>query len=177
MNYVSFKVLDNGPKYNFVPWWTLLTILLSHQDNWKIDKCSYISTKNCITLLSDVFAGGGIMRNSLFFQIPRLITKLCLPFFYLFQYLSTKLTLQLYCKLILDSEKEQFTGKNWIKKEPDILLHYVEWLKKIREGRRIFTCIDLGIFFLQKTLGVQIKETFDSQYSLVAKVIQFKLYI
>ena len=118
MNYVSFKVLDNGPKYNFVPWWTLLTILLSHQDNWKIDKCSYISTKNCITLLSDVFAGGGIMRNSLFFQIPRLITKLCLPFFYLFQYLSTKLTLQLYCKLILDSEKEQFKGKNWIKKEP-----------------------------------------------------------
>ena len=89
-------------------------------------------------------------------------------FFYLFQHLSTKLTLQLYCKLILDSEKEQFIGKNWIKKEPtgNILLHYVEWLKKIREGRRIFTCIDLGIFLLQKTLGVQIKETFDSQYCL-----------
>ena len=177
MNYVSLKVLDNGPKYNFVPWWTLLTILLSHQDNWKIDKCSYVSTKNCITLLSDVFAGGGIMRNSLFSQIPRLITKLCLPFFYLFQHLSTKLTLQLYCKLILDSEKEQFTGKNWINKEPEFLLHYQEWLKKIREGRRIFTCIDLGIFFLQKTPGVQIKETFDRQYSLVAKVIQFKLCI
>ena len=68
--------------------------------------------------------------------------------FYLFQYLSTKLTLQLYCKLILDSEKEQFTGKNWINKEPDFLLYYQEWLKKIREGRRIFTCIDLGIFFV-----------------------------
>ena len=146
MNYVSFK--DDGPKYNFVSWWTLLTILLSHQENWKIDKCSYVLTKNCITLLSDVFAGGGIMRNSLFFQIPRLITKLCLPFFYLFQYLSTKLTLQLYCKLILDSKKEQFTSKNWINKEPDFLLYYQEWLKEIREGRWIFTCIDLGIFFV-----------------------------
>ena len=146
MNYVSFK--DDGPKYNFVSWWTLLTILLSHQENWKIDKCSYVLTKNCITLLSDVFAGGGIMRNSLFFQIPRLITKLCLPSFYLFQYLSTKLTLQLYCKLILDSEKEQFTSKNWINKEPDFLLYYQEWLKEIREGRWIFTCIDLGIFFV-----------------------------
>ena len=152
MNYVSFK--DDGPKYNFVSWWTLLTILLSHQENWKIDKCSYVLTKNCITLLSDVFAGGGIMRNSLFFQIPRLITKLCLPFFYLFQYLSTKLTLQLYCKLILDSEKEQFTSKNWINKEPDFLLYYQEWLKEIREGRWIFTCIDLGIFFvLEKKLS------------------------
>ena len=158
MNYVSFK--DDGPKYNFVSWWTLLTILLSHQENWKIDKCSYFLTKNCITLLSDVFTGGGIMRNSLFFQIPRLITKLCLPFFYLFQYLSTKRTLQLYCKLILDSEKEQFTSKNWINKEPDFLLYYQELLKEIREGRWIFTCIDLGIFFV---LGVQIKETFDSQ--------------
>ena len=39
-------------------------------------------------------------------------------------HLSTKLTLQLYCKLILDSEKEQFTGKNWINKDPDILFHY-----------------------------------------------------
>ena len=27
-----------------------------------------------ITLLSDMFAGGGIMRNSLLFEIPRLIT-------------------------------------------------------------------------------------------------------
>ena len=71
MNYASLKVLDDGPKYNFVPWWTLWTILLSHQDNWKIDKCSYVLTKNCITLLSDVFASGGIMRNSLFLQIPR----------------------------------------------------------------------------------------------------------
>ena len=146
MNYVSFK--DDGAKYNFVSWWTLLTILLSHQENWTIDKCSYVLTKNCITLLSDAFAGGGIMRNSLFFQIPRLITKLCLPFFYLFQYLSTKRTLQLYCKLILDSEKEQFTSKNWINKEPDFLLYYQEWLKEIREGRWIFTCIDLGIFFV-----------------------------
>ena len=57
-------------------------------------------------------------------------------------------TLQLYCKLILDSEKEQFTSKNWINKEPDFLLYYQEWLKEIREGRWIFTCIDLGIFFV-----------------------------
>ena len=76
------------------------------------------------------------------------------------------------------SEADQSCGVFWsLAPTGNILLHYVEWLKKIREGRRIFTCIDLGIFFLQKTLGVQIKETFDSQYSLVAKVIQFKLCI
>ena len=35
-----------------------------------------------------------------------------------------KLTLQWYCKLIVDSGKEQFTGKQWINKEHDILFHY-----------------------------------------------------
>ena len=60
MNCVCFKVLDDGPKYNFTPWWTFLTILLFHQDSWTVDECSYVSTKNCITLLGDMFAGGGI---------------------------------------------------------------------------------------------------------------------
>ena len=58
-----------------------------------------------------MFAGGGITRNSLLCQIPRLITMCCSSFFHLFQCLSTKLTSQWYCKLIVDSGKEQFTGK------------------------------------------------------------------
>ena len=139
--------MDDDPKYNFAPWWTFFTILLSHQDNWKVGKCNYVSTKNCITMLCDC-AGGGITRNSLLFQIPWMITMWWSLFFHLFQCLSTKLTLKWYCKLIVDSEKEQFTGKNWINKNPDILFHNQEWLKKIREGRKILTCIDLGIFFV-----------------------------
>ena len=106
--------MDDEPKYNFAPWWTFFTIfLLFHQDNWMVDKCSYVSTKNCITLLGDMFAGRGIMRSSLLFQIPRLITMWYLLFCYLFQHLPKKLTLLRHCKLTIDSEKENFTGKNW----------------------------------------------------------------
>ena len=97
--------MDDEPKYNFAPWWTLLTILFSHQDKWKVDKCSYVSTKNCITLLGDMFAERGIMRNSSLFQIPRQITMWCLPFCYLLQHLLTKLTLLWHCKLTTDAEK------------------------------------------------------------------------
>ena len=56
--------MDDEPKYNVVPRWIFLTILLSHQDNWKVVKCSYVSTKNCITLMGDMFADRGMTRNS-----------------------------------------------------------------------------------------------------------------
>ena len=75
------------------------------------------------------------MRNSLLLQIPRQITTWCLQFCYLFHHLSTRLTFRWNSMQTTDSVKEHFTGKNWINKEPDILFHDQEWLKKIREGR------------------------------------------
>ena len=80
--------------------------------------------------------------------VSRKVVQIVDPLLFSNVHLSTKLTLQLYCKLICDSEKEQFTGRNWINKDPDILFHYPEWLKNVREGRKIFTCIHLGIFFV-----------------------------
>ena len=68
------------------------------------DKSTFLSRQ-----LGDMFAGEGIMRNSLLFQIPRLITMRCSTFFGSFQHLSMKLTSEWYCKVILDSEKEQFS--------------------------------------------------------------------
>ena len=66
------------------------------------------------------------MRNSLLFQIPRLITTWCLQFCYLFHHLSTRLTFRRNSMQTTDSVKEHFTGKNWINKKSDILFHYLD---------------------------------------------------
>ena len=44
--------------------------------------------------------------------VSRKVVQIVDPLLFSNVHLSTKLTLQLYCKLIRDSEKEQFTGRN-----------------------------------------------------------------